>query len=182
MNLEINHRTVKFNNRILQLKMITAVSKVQAVRPLKFKWRTIAIATLFLVAGIFCLLWHRYLGPCLFVTVSACVFVAYATKQNLKPRNYWILHVETASGSSNLLASSDQAVIDDAVRGISAAIKASEAHHDVVVINDSTIVNDAVIQQGPELNNSDLSRRWDTSVQRPEPWPPPPAKRSQGDP
>ena len=144
--LEINHRTINFNNRTLQLRMVTAVSKLYAIRPLPFKWRTVAIVIVISLAGLFGMTGNGQYVPGLLVGLGAAAFAVYAIKENLKPRDYWILHVETASGSSNLVASSDERVIDDAVQAIAAAMEADASYQHTVIINDSTIVSDAVVQ------------------------------------
>lgn len=144
--LDINHKTINFNNRILQLRMITVVSKLYAIRPLRFKWRTVVIAIFIALVGLFGMTGNGQVAPGLVVGLGAAAFMVYAIKENLKPRDYWILHLETAAGSSNLVASSDEGTIDDAVQAITAAMEADVSYQHTVVINDSTIVNDAVIQ------------------------------------
>ena len=50
--LEVNHRTINFKNRILQLRTITAVAKLNGIRPLPFRWRTIAIVAFVSIMGL----------------------------------------------------------------------------------------------------------------------------------
>jgi hypothetical protein len=143
--LDINHRTINFNNRILQLRTITSVAKGHGLKPLPFRLRTLAIAGLALLGGLSTAS-NGAPGGGLLISLLAGIFLVYAIKANLKPREYWILHLETASGSSNLLASSDEQAIDNAVRAITVAMEADAAFQQTVIINDSTIVNDAVIK------------------------------------
>lgn len=142
--LEINHRTVNFNNRILQLRMITSVGKFHGIKPRKFSWLVVVIAIVIAMGGL-SMIGDRQAGVGLVASLGAGAFAFYAIKQNLKPRDYWALKLETASGSSNLLASTDERVIDEAVQSITAAMEADASFQHTVIINDSTIVNDAVI-------------------------------------
>jgi hypothetical protein len=144
--LEVNHRTINFKNRILQLRTITAVAKLNGVRPLPFRWRTIAIVAFVSIMGLASTGENGQLAPGLLVGLSGVSFVAYAVWKNLQPRNYWILHVETAAGSSNLLASSDERAIDDGVRAITLAMEADVSFHQSIIINDSTIISDSVVK------------------------------------
>lgn len=144
--LEINHRTINIKNRTLQLRMITAVSKLHAIRPLRFKWKTVVIAIVIALAGLLGMTGNGQVAAGLIVGLSAAAFAVYAIKENLKPRDYWILHLETAAASSNVVASSDESAIDDAVQAIAAAMEADAPYHHTVTITDSTIVNDAVIE------------------------------------
>ncbi len=144
--LEVTHRTISFKNRTLQLRTITTVTKLDAIRPLPFRWRTIAIVAFFSFMGLAGTGENGQLGPGMLVGLIGAAFAAFATWKNFQPRNYWILHLETAAGSSNLLASSDERVINDGVRTITLAMEADVSFQQTIVINDSTIISESVVQ------------------------------------
>ena len=69
-----------------------------------------------------------------------------------KPRQFWVLHLQTAAGANNVLASRDEHAVDKAVAQIRAALESDVAFHSTLNIADSTIVNDSVVQNSTLSN------------------------------
>jgi hypothetical protein len=144
--LVVSNRTINFNNRVLNLRTVTAIEKRHGRSPKPFSTTSIVSSVLICLLALLAMRELNLRVPA-FLVVLACVgYVAYAVARNREPRDFWLLRVETASGSSNLLASRDQRSIAEAVSTITAALESDVNVHSTINIADSTLVTDSVIQ------------------------------------
>jgi Family of unknown function (DUF6232) len=144
--LEVSNRTIKFRNRILNLRTVTAIEKRHGRSRRPFSTKSLVYAVLFCLLAVL-VMGAPYLRAPAFLTVLACVgYFTYAVARNREPRDFWLLRVETAAGSSNVLASRDERAIAEAVSTITAAMESDVDVHSTISIADSTLVMDSVIE------------------------------------
>lgn len=144
--LVVSNRTIHFNNRILNLRTVTAIEKRHGRSPQPFSTASIVGSVLIGFVALLTLPAPQLRAPA-FLVVLACVgFFAYAVARNREPRDFWVLRVETASGKSNLLASRDRHKIAEAVAAITNAIESDVGVQHTITISDSTLIADSVIQ------------------------------------
>jgi hypothetical protein len=144
--LVVSNRTINFNNRVLNLRTVTAIEKRHGRSPKPFSTASIVSSVLICLFALLVMSAPTLRGPA-FLVILACVgYFAYAVARNREPRDFWLLRVETASGSSNLLASRDHRSIAEAVATITAALESDVSVHSTINIADSTLVTDSVIQ------------------------------------
>lgn len=144
--LVVSNRTIHFNRRVLNLRTVTAIEKRHGRLPKPFSTAGIALSVLIGLLALMFLTVPTLRGPA-FLMLLACVgYVAYAVASNREPRDFWLLRVETASGSTNLLASRDERAIAQAVEVIAAALESDVSAQTTITIADSTLIADSVIQ------------------------------------
>ncbi len=155
--LEVSHRTINFNHRILNLRTVTSIAKLHGKRARAVPVRTVVLA----FAG-FCgsvLLLRRpdtqSLGA--WLCGASILFMVYAYLRD-KNRDLWALHVETAAASNNLLVSREEKPIDEAVLLITTALESDVAFHNELHISDSMIVNESIVTNSTLANKVDKSK------------------------
>ncbi len=128
---------------------MTSVAKLHGKtrRPFQFKPIVFAVLVFLISLAIATQSQERIISST--VTVCTGLFIAFAIWRNTKPRDFWVLHVETAAASSNLLASRDELLIDDAVTKITEAMESDVNFHTSLTINDSNIVSADTIANSP---------------------------------
>jgi hypothetical protein len=152
--LEISNRTLRFGNRTLNLRTVTTITKLQGKTPRPFSIKHIFYAALAVGASILIATSSDYRTIGVWVALITGAFLVFAIVRNSKPRDFWLLHVETAAASNNLLASRDERSINEAVSRITEALESDVAYSSTVHIADSTIVNDSVISNSNVTNTS----------------------------
>ena len=155
--LEVSHRTINFNHRILNLRTVTSIAKLHGTRARAVPLTKVAFA--FVVFCVSILLLRKEETQTVGGILSLCTILylvsAYVRDKN---RDLWALHVETAAASDNLLVSKEEKPIDDAVRLITTALESDVAFHNELHISDSMIVNDATITNSSLANTSNKSK------------------------
>lgn len=160
--LEVTNRTIKFRRRILNLRTVTSIEKQHGRAPRPFSTGSIALATFIGLLMLPFLVRAASLVPAFAVLAGCAGYVAYAVTINREPRDFWLLRIETAAGSRNLLASRDRHAIDEAVAAIAAALEADERTPNIVYnidIADSTLVTDSIIEHSTIKNVGRATRR-----------------------
>jgi hypothetical protein len=152
--LEISNRTINFNNRILNLRTVTSVAKFHGKTPKPFSFGTIGCAGFLLLVALAALGQRESQGVGAIAAICTGAFFLFAIIRNRKPRDFWVLHVETAAASNNLIASRDEQSIDQAVIQITQALESDVTYHSTLHINDSTIVSESVIQNSSVANTT----------------------------
>ncbi len=150
--LEVSNRTINFDGRILNLRTVTSICKMsgKTPRPKVGKKMLYTVILLFAFLAFGTTDSGQKIGPAGAVLCGG--FLLFFVNLLRKPRQFWVLHLQTAAGANNVLASRDEYAVDEAIGKIRAALESDVAFHSTLNIADSTIVNDSIVQNSTLSN------------------------------
>lgn len=163
--LQITQNTVRYEHEILQLRNVTRVGTYEYNIARPYKAGPIVGG---FVVTVIAVMAAQSDGPAtvsIVVALVAGLLTLFAVRANLNAKTKaWAVHIQTSSGSVNLLASYDRNLIENVVQQICDAMEADHAFSQTINIDNRQLVDNSLVATNSTfVNNSTVQGSFNRS-------------------